>query len=279
MRTSAHRAHLPLLKRSSLFWGGMLLLCMLALPQEGGAVGRKGVPVGPVSGEHLVYNLRWTAVPAGEAFIDYTSPAKGRYEIKTLLRSIGMVRWMHPVEDVLEAKGTLSRKGIQTEYYLKSQIERKRKRRTESFYNRNDSTMDLVIDGGKEKYHLENISPKGNDPISAFFQLRFRKDLKPGATLSMEVVDGKKQYAAKITVGKAQQISTPIGFFNVIPVYPELKKSKLFRHRGAMIIWLTNDERRLPVRVETDVKIGHVAADLVEYKDGRGGSGKLEDSE
>lgn len=54
-----------------------------------------------------------------------------------------------------------------------------------------------------------------------------------------------------------------------------LESSNLFRHQGALTIWLTDDNRRLPLRVETKVKIGEVAADLIRYDDGRGGHAEM----
>jgi hypothetical protein len=47
-----------------------------------------------------------------------------------------------------------------------------------------------------------------------------------------------------------------------IVVEPVLTSEGLFKKEGEILIWLTDDERRLPVRMETKLKIGRVTAEL-----------------
>jgi hypothetical protein len=44
----------------------------------------------------------------------------------------------------------------------------------------------------------------------------------------------------------------------------------LFVKEGRLKIWLTDDERRIPVRMRSKVAIGSVSADLESYTPGRG---------
>ena len=39
----------------------------------------------------------------------------------------------------------------------------------------------------------------------------------------------------------------------------------LFKSDGRIIIWMTNDERKIPVKVSTKVVIGSIDAELREY--------------
>jgi hypothetical protein len=47
-----------------------------------------------------------------------------------------------------------------------------------------------------------------------------------------------------------------------VVVKPVLKSEGLFHHKGDILVWLTDDEKKIPVKVETKVPIGTVRAEL-----------------
>ncbi|MFN3306874.1 MAG: DUF3108 domain-containing protein, partial [Candidatus Kapaibacteriota bacterium] len=44
----------------------------------------------------------------------------------------------------------------------------------------------------------------------------------------------------------------------------------LFKSEGSIYIWLTDDDRKMPVKVATKILIGYVTAELVSYRGLRG---------
>ncbi|HZM50036.1 MAG TPA: DUF3108 domain-containing protein, partial [Vicinamibacteria bacterium] len=48
------------------------------------------------------------------------------------------------------------------------------------------------------------------------------------------------------------------------PVVP--KGSGLFTQEGRLLVWVTADERRIPVRVRSKVPVGSVSGDLESYR-------------
>ncbi len=44
-----------------------------------------------------------------------------------------------------------------------------------------------------------------------------------------------------------------------------MKEGGLFKSEGQIIIWMTNDERKIPVKVSTKVVVGSIDAELREY--------------
>jgi hypothetical protein len=55
------------------------------------------------------------------------------------------------------------------------------------------------------------------------------------------------------------------GTFNCVLVEPLMKEGGLFKSEGRIIIWMTNDERKIPVKVSTKVVVGSIDAELREY--------------
>ena len=52
------------------------------------------------------------------------------------------------------------------------------------------------------------------------------------------------------------------GETEAVVVKPVLKSEGLFQNKGDILVWLTDDENKIPVRVETKVPIGTVTAEL-----------------
>jgi hypothetical protein len=55
------------------------------------------------------------------------------------------------------------------------------------------------------------------------------------------------------------------GTFNTVVVEPLVREGGLFKSEGRIVIWLTDDERKIPIRVNTKVIIGSIDTELREY--------------
>ncbi len=78
----------------------------------------------------------------------------------------------------------------------------------------------------------------------------------------MEVFDNKKLYKAEVQVVKKEEIETGFGTFKTILIRPVLQSEGIFSRKGDILIWLTDDAKRLPVLLKTKVKVGSIKATL-----------------
>ena len=118
-----------------------------------------------------------------------------------------------------------------------------------------------VKKGGKEeekkvKWDIESYS---QNVISALFYLRtFR--LEPGKELKFRVADDGKNYMFEGKVLRREKLDTKVGELDTIVVQPKITIDGAFKQVGEIFIWLTDDERKLPVRIESEIKIGTLVA-------------------
>ena len=83
---------------------------------------------------------------------------------------------------------------------------------------------------------------------------------------SIDVYSGEKVYPLVVTVRKREKISVPAGTFDTLLVEPLIRGPGVFISKGKKLeVWLTNDSRRMPVRMRSEVMIGHVSAELLSY--------------
>jgi hypothetical protein len=74
------------------------------------------------------------------------------------------------------------------------------------------------------------------------------------------ISDGKI-YAVHGRVMKREKVTTPVGTFDALLVEPQMASGGVQREER-LYIWYSDDERRLPLRIRTEVKFGSVTATL-----------------
>ncbi|ABK44065.1 hypothetical protein Mmc1_1556 [Magnetococcus marinus MC-1] len=228
---------------------------------------------GAAMGESLQYNIHWTGLPGGSSTLSLQGNPQG-YTIEVALKSIGMVAFFYPVKDFVRVEGIQQKQAYLAKSYLKNQDEGGKRRTTLVTFNR--AKQQAVQARNKEPPKtITDLPGDVTDPLSAFYAFRAIPDLIPGAHHLIPVLDSHKSYVARIDIIKKERLNTPLGWFDTVLVHTHLKSSEIFRQKAPIKIWFSDDIRRLPVRVETSIPIGFVAADLVAYQDGRGASQEI----
>ncbi|MEO5346653.1 MAG: DUF3108 domain-containing protein [Magnetococcus sp. YQC-9] len=235
------------------------------------------VTLGGVPGERLRYNIHWMGMPAGKAYMEVRPAREGHYAFVSGVESIGMIRLMYPVKDVLHSEGVKTSQGLSARYYAKHQQRGDLSRLIEYRFDREWGEA-LRTQEGEESISIGGVTPGVHDMMTGFYALRACPDLTPGTDVYIPMVDGKKIYQVAASVGMVERMSTSLGFYDVMPVTIQIGNSDLFRVQGAIVVWLTRDERRLPIRVESRLDLKSVSADLIAYDDGRGEQREFKDS-
>ncbi len=113
-----------------------------------------------------------------------------------------------------------------------------------------------------------------NDIISAFYFVRTIdfSDFNKGDKIRLENFYKDKTYPLIIIYRGKETIEVDAGTFNCIVVEPIAEKGKLFKSEGNLLVWLTDDSLKMPVKVKSKIVIGSINADLIKYE---GLNGKL----
>jgi hypothetical protein len=98
------------------------------------------------------------------------------------------------------------------------------------------------------------------DPISVIYYLR-TVDLSPGKSHELTVLADGKVYNVHAHVIRRETLQTPAGTFKTVMVEPEMESGGAKREEQ-LFIWYSDDERRIPVRIRTEIKVGAITATL-----------------
>jgi hypothetical protein len=106
------------------------------------------------------------------------------------------------------------------------------------------------------------ITPITYDSLSCFYFARLQ-NLEIGKSFYVDVFDGKRLHNTEVKVLRREELETDVGTFKTIVIMPVLKTNGIFSKTGDLYIWLTDDERHIPVKMKSKVKIGSITAKLV----------------
>jgi hypothetical protein len=106
-----------------------------------------------------------------------------------------------------------------------------------------------------------------HDILSAFYFARtidFTSFQKGSETRLHNFYKDKSHVLVVRFLGR-QELEVSAGTFNTVVIEPLVQEGGLFKSEGRIVIWLTDDERKIPVRVNTKVIIGSIDTELREY--------------
>ncbi len=82
----------------------------------------------------------------------------------------------------------------------------------------------------------------------------------------MKMFSNGQTYDVEIQVLRRERVEAYWGPVDAFVVRPVLRFQEILRQTGDVLIWLTDDERRLPVRMRTEIKVGTIEATLIDVK-------------
>jgi Protein of unknown function (DUF3108) len=218
------------------------------------------------AGETLTYNVNWSVFPAGRVVVEFFGHDKkpgGSYKVKTSAQSSGFVSVLYKVHDEFES--SFGPQTICSHRIAKSVNEGRRHKETEIHF---DYARGMAIlderDPSKQDApakHAENGIPACvQDVVSAFYYLR-AQPLEVGQSVKLAVNDGGETSEVVVEVQRREQIQTGVGNRTALRVEPKVF-GKLFKKKGRMLIWLSDDPQRLPLRIKMVLPIGSIVGTL-----------------
>lgn len=235
------------------------------LPDDSGTEGERGPFKTFQPGERLNFDLHWNGIFAGTAVLTVEPlveiGGQPAWHFLLSVRSSPFLDLFYKVRSTFEgfADLNLSRSLLY------------RKKQQEGSY-RSDVRVDFDWEAGTARYENRGkkraetpILPGTFDPLSVCYFLRLQ-DLTVGQELEAPVSDGKKCVPGRIRVVAREFVDSPAGRFDTFVLEPDLRhlEGVFKRSKAATLrVWITADEKRIPVRVKSDVKVGHFTATLV----------------
>lgn len=122
---------------------------------------------------------------------------------------------------------------------------------------------------GEESKKLDwDIQAFSQNVISAAYYLRVF-DYSVGKKLAFRVADEGKNIVFTGEVIRKEKLQTEIGELDTVVMKPNIMVDGVFTPVGDILVWLTDDDRKFIVRIETKIKIGTIVAKLKSLEKGQ----------
>ncbi len=213
-------------------------------------------------GERLVFDVRWGFITAGEAVfsIPKLDTVKGRecHQVLFTVNSTPSFSWIYRVEDRYES--LIDRKGLFPWRF----VQRIREGRYHRDFWAEFDQINLIARTSEGEYPIPQYV---QDVVSAFYYTRTRdfSDFRVGQVIEMQNFYNDTTHTLGVKFLGRQRTSVKAGTFDCILIEPLVREGGLFKSDGRVIIWLTDDDRKIPVKVTTRVLIGTITAELREF--------------
>ncbi len=225
-----------------------------------------------MKGERLEFNLSWGPITAGTATLEVKQAPDGKTEFYTMAHDKGTFKRIYPVADTIYTR--VRNKGLMTEVFRKTLHEGSYHNKSVIRFDRkgekawlSDTVFTDPVKRTVKRSADTVVAIKGMEHsiMSAFYLVR-TMPLTVGETSKFSAVSGKKRYELKVITHGREKMKTVLGEVNTVKVEPVMDGDGIFVSKGRIFIWLTDDERRIPVLMECEIALGSIKAKLISAK-------------
>jgi hypothetical protein len=249
----------------------------LSAPQGIDTLGKTPVPVDTLKnerevpnlsfgvGERLQFKVRWGPIKAGNATMEIPEIIEynGRkcFRIVSTAESSKFFSAFFKVRDRVESITDV--KGLYSLHFEKHIREGK---------FQSDKSVDF-----DQQNHLAltdkdtiPVPPFVQDVLSALYYVR-TQPLEIGKSIFVDNHTDKKNYPLEVKVLRKERVEVDAGTFDCLVVQPILQAAGVFEQKGSLTVWLTDDQKKMPVLMKSKVMIGSITTELTDYRLGRAG--------
>lgn len=215
--------------------------------------------------EKLVFRVSWSGgIKIGELHMEVNRlPGEAeRYEIRARVKDSGIFHFFYPVDDSFVTI-VAGRERLPVSY----EVHQKEGRGYEALrFTEYDQQNGKVRYRKNDQQAVEyEVKGKVHNEFSSFFFTRIMQ-LDPEQPVTVSTFADGKRHEVVVRTGRETRINNTIrGDVNVLPVAPIMKFKGLYDKAGDTVIWFTNDQCRIPVRINSKILIGSLTAELVSY--------------
>jgi hypothetical protein len=213
-----------------------------------------------VVGEKLTFSVRYGLLRAGEAVLEVVGIEEidGRpcYHVVSTAKSNSVFDKIYKVRDRVET-------WMDADFLYSRRFQ---KTLREGSYRR-DQNIEMDQEHRLARYNdgrVVEFEHGAHDVLSAFYYIR-TQELVSDREIWLESHADRKNYPLRVRVHGRERVETPAGTFDCLVVEPMLRTPGLFKHEGKLTIWLTDDERRIPVLMKSKIPVGSISVIMTEF--------------
>jgi len=227
-------------------------------------------------GEKVVHSVNYFKMAAGNLILETRSFAQvngqKNYQFRTTIKTSSFFSSFYAVDDFVDVLMDFDQ--LIPSVFTLHVKETSQLREAQMYFDhqKNQATYweKKVTDKSGEETKKQNweIQPYSQNIFSAAFYMRIFQ-WEVGKENSFYVADDEKNLIFRAKAIRKERIATDAGEFDAIVIRPEIELKGKFNPVGDNYIWLSDDDRKYILRIESKIKIGTLVSEAIEIHPGR----------
>ena len=191
------------------------------------------------------------------------------YQVDVHGKTSGFIGFVAPVKD--HWKSYIDTATLVTHLAMRNLVEGKYKKIDITEFHYQDSLikvrdMDFETNTFKkaEEYNMGKVT---RGMISGFMYLRTMdfSNLEIGDTISFDAFLDDTFYDFQVICFRREVVETKAGSFKSVVFRPYMPENSIFEGEDAILVWISDDENKIPLKVEAEMFIGHAGIELTSF--------------
>ncbi|BDB52093.1 DUF3108 domain-containing protein [Flavobacterium ammonificans] len=220
-------------------------------------------------GEWFKFRIHYGFVNAGYATLEVKEAVLHNEKVFHLIgkgQTTGISRFFFKVDDLYESY--IDEKTYVPYQFLRKINEGGYTKNQEGFFTPQQNK--IIVKDYKHKTEKTFAIPKNTqDILSAFYYLRnfaTIDDIKPGEYIAIDMFFDEETTKFKLKFIGRENIKTKFGTVASMIFKPYVFSGRVFKEQESVTVWISDDDNKIPLRIQANLVVGSIKADLESYK-------------
>lgn len=220
-------------------------------------------------GEWFKFRIHYGFVNAGYATLEVKEAVLHNEKVFHLIgkgQTTGISRFFFKVDDLYESY--IDEKTFVPYQFLRKINEGGYTKNQEGFFTPQQNK--ITVKDYKHKTEKTFAIPKNTqDILSAFYYLRnfaTIDDIKPGEYIAIDMFFDEETTKFKLKFIGRENIKTKFGTVASMIFKPYVFSGRVFKEQESVTVWISDDDNKIPLRIQANLVVGSIKADLESYK-------------
>lgn len=221
------------------------------------------------AGEWFKFRIHYGFVNAGYATLEVKEAVLHNEKVFHLIgkgQTTGISRFFFKVDDLYESY--IDEKTYVPYQFLRKINEGGYTKNQEGFFTPQQNK--ITVKDYKHKTEKTFAIPKNTqDILSAFYYLRnfaTIDDIKPGEYIAIDMFFDEETTKFKLKFIGRENIKTKFGTVASMIFKPYVFSGRVFKEQESVTVWISDDDNKIPLRIQANLVVGSIKADLESYK-------------
>ena len=206
-------------------------------------------------GEKLRYKIHYAHFDAGIAELEVSS-INNQHQFIAKGKSIGIFKLFFKVVDIYESQ--VDPITLKPNYFFRDIKEGSYEKKEQVFFNYVKNQAESTIDTIPLVQNTQDI-------LSIFYYLRAQnhKEMDVDSVIPLQVYLDDQFMSSNLRYLGKDTIKTKFGKLSSTKWAPELSVGRVFKDPEDLVLWISDDSNKIPLRVEAKIWVGSIKMDLI----------------